>query len=117
MNQIEDNARVDRLVRERWNVEETLTGLKAAVRRLLRDHASYDHMRAIERPAASSHKVQGRAGRAACGNSHYGSIRLPALKLIRAASVERQQSLMNGFAVREACPAFVRHYKHLCIEA
>ena len=45
MNQIENGSRIDRLVRERWNVEETLTTLKAAVRRLLRDRAGFERMR------------------------------------------------------------------------
>jgi hypothetical protein len=49
MNQIEKNSRIDRLVRERWSVEETLTILKAAVRQLLREHASFDRMRIIAR--------------------------------------------------------------------
>ena len=39
-------SRVDRLVRERWIVEETLTHLKAAARKLLRAHASLDRLRA-----------------------------------------------------------------------
>lgn len=38
MNPIESNDRIDRLVRERWTVEERVTGLKAAVRQLLREH-------------------------------------------------------------------------------
>lgn len=49
MSQIQNNSRIDRLVRERWNVEETLTTLKAAVRQLLRDHASFERMREIGR--------------------------------------------------------------------
>jgi chaperonin cofactor prefoldin len=53
MNQIENNKRIDRLVRERWMVEERLTTLKAAVRQLLRDHAGFEpHSR--NRPSASS---------------------------------------------------------------
>jgi hypothetical protein len=39
-------SRVDRLVRQRWIVEETLTHLKAAARKLLRARASLDRMRA-----------------------------------------------------------------------
>jgi hypothetical protein len=39
-------SRVDRLVRERWIVEETLTHLKAAARKLLRARASLDRIRA-----------------------------------------------------------------------
>lgn len=49
MNQIEENNRIDRLVRERWTVEETLTTLKAAVRQLLRERVSFDRMRIIAR--------------------------------------------------------------------
>ena len=36
----EKNNRVDRLVQERWHIEERLTVLKAAARKLLRAHAS-----------------------------------------------------------------------------
>ncbi len=39
--------RTDCLVRERWNVEESLTTLKAAARKLLRTHAGLDRIRAI----------------------------------------------------------------------
>ncbi len=39
------DRRVDCLVRERWVVEETLTHLKGAARKLLRAHASLDRIR------------------------------------------------------------------------
>jgi hypothetical protein len=42
-----NDSRVDWLVRERWIVEESLTALRAAARRLLRAHASLDRVRAI----------------------------------------------------------------------
>jgi hypothetical protein len=46
MNPAEKHGtRVDCLVRERWIVEETLTHLKAAARKLLRAHASLDRIR------------------------------------------------------------------------
>jgi hypothetical protein len=41
------SSRVDCLVRERWTVEETLTTLRAAARKLLRAHAGLDRIRAI----------------------------------------------------------------------
>lgn len=52
MNQAErinswPSSRIDCLVRERWIVEESLTTLKAASRKLLRDHASLDRVRAV----------------------------------------------------------------------
>ena len=59
MNQIETNNRVDRLVRERWIVEETLTTLKAAVRQLLRDHAGFDRMRVVARQLHTAIKIKG----------------------------------------------------------
>lgn len=40
-------TRIERLVRERWNVEESLTTLKAAARKLVRTHASLDRIRVI----------------------------------------------------------------------
>jgi hypothetical protein len=40
-------SHIDRLVRERWNLEETLTILKAACRKLLRSRASLDRIRAV----------------------------------------------------------------------
>ena len=59
MNQMETNSRIDRLVGERWTVEETLTTLKAAVRQLLRDHASFDRMRAIARQLQAAIRIKG----------------------------------------------------------
>jgi hypothetical protein len=47
MNFEEKNSRIDRLVRERWNMEETLTILRAACRKLLRSRASLDRIRAV----------------------------------------------------------------------
>ena len=58
MNQIQDNDRIDWLVRERWSVEETLTTLKAAVRQLLRDHAGFDRMRVIGRQLRATTKIK-----------------------------------------------------------
>lgn len=58
MNQIENNKRIDRLVRERWMVEERLTKLKAAVRQLLRDHAGFDRIRVIARELRSAIKIK-----------------------------------------------------------
>lgn len=40
-------SRLDCLVRERWNVEESLTTLKASARKLVRTHAGLDRIRAI----------------------------------------------------------------------
>ena len=39
--------RIDCLVRERWNVEEALTTLKAAARKLVRTHAGLDRIHAV----------------------------------------------------------------------
>jgi hypothetical protein len=58
MNQIQNNNRIDRLVRERWIVEETLTVLKAAVRQLLRDHSSFDRMRVISGQLRAAIKIK-----------------------------------------------------------
>ena len=58
MNQIEENNRIDRLVRERWTVEETLTTLKAAVRQLLRERVSFDRMRIIARQLQVAIKIK-----------------------------------------------------------
>ena len=58
MNQIENKDRIDRLVRERWSVEETLTTLRAAVRQLLRDHASFDRIRVIARQLRAAIKIK-----------------------------------------------------------
>ena len=59
MNQIESDDRIDRLVRERWTVEERVTGLKAAVRQLLREHAGFDRMRVIARQLRAAIKIKG----------------------------------------------------------
>jgi hypothetical protein len=59
MNEMEIQSRIDRLVRERWTVEETLTTLKAAVRQLLRNHASFDRMRVIARQLQAAIKTRG----------------------------------------------------------
>ena len=40
-------SRLDCLVRERWSVEESLTTLKAAARKLVRTHAGLDRIRAV----------------------------------------------------------------------
>lgn len=58
MNHIEENNRIDRLVRERWTVEETLTTLKATVRQLLREHASFDRMCVIGRQLQVAIKIK-----------------------------------------------------------
>ena len=58
MNQIEENSRIDRLVRERWAVEENLTVLKATVRQLLREHAGFDRMRMIARQLRMAIKIK-----------------------------------------------------------
>ena len=58
MTRIENSDRLDRLVREHWSVEETLTILKAAVRQLLRAHASFDNMRVITRQFRASVKIK-----------------------------------------------------------
>ena len=48
MNPADKNSsRIDCLVRERWIVEESLTTLRAAARKLLRAHAGLDRIRAI----------------------------------------------------------------------
>ena len=52
MNPAEKNisrpiSRLDCLVRQRWNVEESLTTLKAAARKLVRTHAGLDRIHAI----------------------------------------------------------------------
>jgi hypothetical protein len=58
MNQIERNSHIDWLVRERWTVEEKLTTLKAAVRQLLRNHASFGRMRVIARQLQAAIKIK-----------------------------------------------------------
>jgi hypothetical protein len=52
-------SRVDRLVRERWIVEETLTHLKAAARKMLRAHASLDRIRATALALRATLKIKG----------------------------------------------------------
>lgn len=42
-----NSSRIDWLVRERWTVEESLTTLRAAARKLLRAHGGLDRVRAI----------------------------------------------------------------------
>ena len=51
-------TRVDCLVRERWIVEETLTHLKAAARKLLRAHASLDRIRATALALRATLKIK-----------------------------------------------------------
>lgn len=58
MNQLENNKRIDRLVRERWMVEERLTTLKAAVRKLLRGHAGFERIRVIARELRAAIKIK-----------------------------------------------------------
>jgi hypothetical protein len=58
MNQTEENNRIDRLVRERWAIEGTLTALEAAVRRLLSDHASFDRVNVIARQVRSAIEIK-----------------------------------------------------------
>lgn len=55
MHGAQKSNRVERLVRERWNIEETLTALKTAARQLLRARASLDRISelAIQLRAAS----------------------------------------------------------------
>jgi hypothetical protein len=60
MNSAEKHgSRVDRLVRERWIVEETLTHLKAAARKMLRAHASLDRIRATALALRATLKIKG----------------------------------------------------------
>jgi hypothetical protein len=59
VNQMEIQSRIDRLVRERWSVEETLTTLKATARQLLRHHGSFDRrMRVIARQLRAAIKIK-----------------------------------------------------------
>jgi hypothetical protein len=59
MNPTENySTRVDWLVRERWTVEETLTSLRAAARKLLRAHASLDRIRAIALSLRTALKIK-----------------------------------------------------------
>ena len=52
------SSRVDCLVRERWTVEETLTNLRAAARKLLRAHAGLDRMRATALALRTALKIK-----------------------------------------------------------
>jgi hypothetical protein len=51
-------SRLDCLVRERWNVEESLTTLKAVARKLVRTHAGLDRIRAIALALRTNLKVK-----------------------------------------------------------
>jgi hypothetical protein len=51
-------SRLDCLVRERWNVEESLTTLKAAARKLVRTHAGLDRLRAIALALRTNLKIK-----------------------------------------------------------
>jgi len=51
-------SRIDCLVRERWNVEESLTILKAAARKLVRTHAGLDRIRAIALALRANLKIK-----------------------------------------------------------
>jgi hypothetical protein len=60
MNPVQNRigSRVDCLVRERWIVEESLTTLRAAARKLLRAHAGLDRVRAIALALRATLKVK-----------------------------------------------------------
>ena len=51
-------SRLDCLVRERWNVEESLTTLKAVARKLVRTHAGLDRIRAIALALRTNLKIK-----------------------------------------------------------
>jgi hypothetical protein len=51
-------SRLDCLVRERWNVEESLTTLKAVARKLVRTHAGLDRIRAIALALRANLKIK-----------------------------------------------------------
>jgi hypothetical protein len=51
-------SRLDCLVRERWNVEESLTILKASARKLVRAHAGLDRIRAIALALRANLKIK-----------------------------------------------------------
>jgi len=51
-------SKIDCLVRERWNVEESLTTLKAAARKLVRTHAGLDRIRAIALALRANLKIK-----------------------------------------------------------
>jgi len=52
------SSRLDCLVRERWNVEESLTTLKAAARKLVRTHAGLDRIRAVALALRTNLKIK-----------------------------------------------------------
>jgi hypothetical protein len=51
-------SKIDCLVRERWNVEESLTTLKAAARKLVRAHTGLDRIRAIALALRTNLKIK-----------------------------------------------------------
>jgi hypothetical protein len=51
-------SKIDCLVRERWNVEESLTTLKAVARKLVRTHAGLDRIRAIALALRANLKIK-----------------------------------------------------------
>jgi hypothetical protein len=51
-------SRVDCLVLERWTIEESLTTLRAASRKLLRAHASLDRIRAMALALRAALKIK-----------------------------------------------------------
>jgi hypothetical protein len=51
-------SRLDCLVRERWNVEESLTALKAVARKLVRTHAGLERIRAIALALRTNLKIK-----------------------------------------------------------
>jgi hypothetical protein len=58
MNQTGENNRLDRLVRERWAVEKSLTALRATVRQMLRDRAGFDRLSVIARELRAAIKIK-----------------------------------------------------------
>jgi len=59
MNPLEKySSRIDRLVCERWNVEESLTTLRATARKVLRAHAGLDRIRAIALALRAALKIK-----------------------------------------------------------
>ncbi len=51
-------SRLDCLVRERWNVEESLTTLKAVARKLVRTHSGLDRIRAVALALRTNLKIK-----------------------------------------------------------
>lgn len=51
-------SKIDCLVRERWNVEESLTTLKAAARKLVRTHAGLDRIHSIALALRTNLKIR-----------------------------------------------------------